>query len=240
MPTTPSQRSTRSGSNASNITLHDIKVLIESSKTEILTTLKNEVEKLNDVVSSLTVKVDLLAVKNAELENRCQKLEDQSRNISSIKDLRSETEDLLYEIEERQKRRKHLIVAGLPECSNGTLEERAAKDEETLRELSRGIGLENFDVEEVRRIGRISSSKPRLLRVKCYDNESKIAMLRKARSLRHLPQYSKVYINPDLTLFQREQNKQLRTELRRRREMGEKVTIRRGQIVDLTQEQHFR
>ena len=57
------QRVTRSNSNPSNTTLDDIKNIIESSKTEILSFVKSENEKLLSLIASLSKRVDDLEVK---------------------------------------------------------------------------------------------------------------------------------------------------------------------------------
>ena len=234
---TPSQRTTRSGSSTNAVTLNDIKFLIESSKSEILAALKSEIDELKNTVSSLSKKVEKLDSRHTFLENRCRALEDQCDRA----DHRVRTEDLLHEAEERQRKRKHIIVVGLPESKSGTVEERAEGDKSALKDLVADIGVEDFEAVEIRRIGRVSSSRPRLLRVKCKDHESKSNILRKARFLRNNTRYRNMFINPDLTPLQREQNKQLRSELHRRRAAGDRVVIRRGQIVDAgEEEQHFR
>ena len=80
MSVTPSQRTTRSNSNSSNITLHDIKTLIEKTKVEILGTVKTEVEKLKSLTSTLLKRVDELEQSQNVLNERCRKLEQQGKS----------------------------------------------------------------------------------------------------------------------------------------------------------------
>ena len=82
----------------------------------------------------------------------------------------------------------------------------------------------------IHRIGKQVEGRDRLLRVVCCDEESKIGILRQAKLLSNTS-FKKVYINPDLTKTQREERKRLREELKRRKDVGEDVTIRYGRIV---------
>ena len=65
------------------------------------------------------------------------------------------------------------------------------------------------------------------------------AILRKSKELRTNTNYRSIYINPGFTFAQRVQNAELRKELRRRKEGGEKVHIRRGAIVLSVNEPNF-
>ena len=93
--------------------------------------------------------------------------------------------------------------------------------------------MDDLYPEEVSRIGRISDTRPRLLRFKCSSTKEKAEVLRLSKKLRSTQDYyNKVFVNPDLTLLQRKRDKQLRDEVKRRREEGEEVYIRRGRIVN--------
>ena len=97
------------------------------------------------------------------------------------------------------------------------------------------IGVNDMDLvaDQVSRIGPLNtnSSRPRLLRVKCETMEEKLSILRLSKKLRDCEEYKGIYVNPDLTLKQRELGKIQRQELKRRRDAGEDVVIRRGQII---------
>ena len=123
MPTTPSQRTTRSNSNSASINLNDIKTLIENSKTELLNTFNVELTKLNNNISTILKRIDIL-------ENRCRNLEitaDKARDNAEIL-----KEEVLKEAEDRYARRKFLIVSGLTEPETGSPMEREAEDAKSL------------------------------------------------------------------------------------------------------------
>lgn len=237
MPNTPSQRTTRSNSNTTNFTLQDIKTLIDNSKAEILKALTSEIDKLHALVGSLATRVEDLRRQNANIEARCQALED-SKSENSVQQSK-QTELIIRESQERHRRRKYLIVTGLPDNSTGDVEERRIRDETAIRDLCNELGLDEIRLDEIRRIGRIDDTRPRLLRVKCKDFESKMTILKKSKSLRSIHKYQNVFINPDRTFLEREQLKQLRSELRSRREAGEEVMIRHGQVIDISKEKDF-
>ena len=232
MPNTPSQRSTRSGSNASQVSLNDIKILIETSKTEVVNLVKKENAKLENLIITLSKRLDDLETKNSFLESRCKILEEKCDSFPIDGPHMEEMfEEVVTEAMERQRRRKCLIVSGLPEHTQGSAVERRAHDIESLKSLAAEAGVDNLEPEEVVRIGRITSSRPRLLRFKCKTVNEKFTLLKKSMNLRHNSTFSRVFINPDMTRFQRETNKKLRKELRSRREAGEKVLIHRGRIT---------
>lgn len=233
MPTTPSQRSTRSNSNTQTINLHDIKTLIESTKTEIVTSISCEIAKLNETIGSLMKRIEVIEDKQSELARRCQKLEEKS-NIERL-----ETEEILREVENRYARKKFIIVTGLPECHTGTPVERKLQDKDTLMQLMTEIGVDVNEPQHIERIGRPNQEKPRLIRFKCRDTTERMTILRHSKNLRSSTSFRNVFINPDLTYSQRERNKELRKELRCRREAGETVHIRRGMIVGTDPQQNF-
>ena len=243
MPNTPIQRSTRSGSNASAISLSDIKELIETSKSEILDAVKQENDKLRKMIKSLNQRLtemecanSFLVEKSRSLEKRCDEYE-RSLERRALSD-----EDLMREATERHRRRKYLIVSGLQESSEGSVGQRSLEDAEKVKDLVFSLGIENFTPGKVSRIGRISGSRGRLLRFKCPTVDDKLALLRSSKKLRDHTTYNGVFINPDLTITQRKQNREIRIELKRRREAGESVIIRHGRVIDRSEieEKNFR
>ena len=84
------------------------------------------------------------------------------------------------------------------------------------------------------RVGKKMPGKDRLLIVSLESVSIRQELLRMAPQLRSSNMYSGIYINPDLTLKEREQGRKLREELATRKQSGEKnLTIRKGRIVSL-------
>jgi len=239
MPHTPSQRTTRSGSNASSLNLNDVKTLIENSQAEIVKSLKKEMALHGEMLQTLLSKIDdltkqneRLALRVADLENRVETLSSNQREENE-KCFTSMFEDAYSEMEERHKRRKFLVISGLPEPCVGSVEQRRLEDQQAIESLAEAIGVEDVNFENISRIGAINSHKPRLLRLKCSSIRAKISLLRASKNLKRLSKYRMVFINPDLTRHERERDKILRTELRDRRQAGEKVMIRSGRVVNV-------
>ena len=67
------------------------------------------------------------------------------------------------------------------------------------------------------------------------------AVVGDAKSLRNAgEEYRRIMIVPDLTIKEREENRKLREELRRRREDGERgLIIRKGRIVEMMREEEI-
>jgi hypothetical protein len=235
MPNTPTYR-TRSGSNTQAITYQEMKTLLDNLKTE----LKREITKLNDTLDALIKRVDETDDKVRHLEVKCLSLE---AKIASAEVEKNQPEEIIKEVEQRYTKRLNLIISGVPEQVSGAVEERKRKEEEFVHGVCQHIGVEFKNISDSVRLGRQTLThvnKPRLLRITCSSVEAKFEMLKKAISLRRSDEYKGIYINPDLTAKQQQEARDLRTELKVRRENGEDVIIRRGKIVNRNSDPHFR
>lgn len=136
--------------------------------------------------------------------------------------------DIIREENEIEMKKNNLCIFNLPEGNS---------DVETFTNLCTqqlGIPRDNFEVNETIRVGAQEANKPRALIVKLKSLNSKVNILKKAPTLRNyaVPNSTlKIYIAPDLTMKQREFQKELRDELKIRRENGEQVIIKRNKIV---------
>lgn len=243
MPTTPTQKTTRSSSNPNtNITLLDIKTLIESSKKEILSKLKTEVTKLTEMFTTLSDRIDELERRNTQLEQKYTASSAKLEEVNQLQAVKEEKADeLLKEMEERIHRRDNIIISGVPELSEGTAEERKRKDCEIVQDILNKIVDEVPISKAIYRLGRPRPDRARPIRVVGLDASDKANILRKSRSLKRDTNYGKIYVNPDLTPRQQKEAKELRDELKMRKEIGEDdIVIYRGKIVKTSQIQNFR
>ena len=182
-------------------------------------------------------KISDLERQNEELLLRIKRLEekqDHKRKSSATAEPIPE-EIFLREAEERNRRRDFIIISRLKESNSGSVNDRKLHDKQTFKDMMHSLNIPTFEPLEQARIGKVTSETPRLLRIRCPSYDTKMALLTAARNLRNTNSYKKVYVNPDLTPMQRAKNKKLRTELKSRRERGEKVTIRGGEIVESEQ-----
>lgn len=221
--------------NADDITLHSA---LASTKEELMKELKkisgtlNALEaKIRNVEDTLQRVLDTQTIQDAEMKIL-------KKEISTMKD---NYDGILAEVESRDRRKANLILSGIPEKDEGTAEERKRSDLLTVKRLFSTLdnSTKKDLISAVVRIGKITSSRPRLLKVICCDSETKRTLLSKSKDLRNFEQYKNVYINPDLTPLQQVKNNKLREELRNRRNLGEDVTIRNGRVVIKNSPQNF-
>ena len=101
-------------------------------------------------------------------------------------------------------------------------EERREEDEEQCRMIigrELGIEIEKEKIEAVVRLGRVQERRVRPILLKMKVREDKFTVLNNAKKLKHSgnERARKVRIAPDLTVREREAERELRGELRERR-----------------------
>ena len=140
---------------------------------------------------------------------------------------------------EREKRKLHLVFVNVQE-STGDKEEIMERDLKKVKDMIKICvpkEAEKIKVENPTRLGALNAGhRPRLLRVKVENEEIKWQILKNASKLNEGMDWSEAsrmqYINLDYTAKEREQNKMLREELKRRRQAGERnIKIKGNKIV---------
>lgn len=229
---TPRQRPTRSNSITDpQITLSSVKSLLDDHKKQILNQIKSETNSIKTLIKSLTDRIQHL---ESNLEVAITRVNTLEERLAQKEITNGETfEDMCYEAQLRHQKRKYLVISGLPEQSHGNLQQRREKDEQAIKDLADALDVEDFHPRDIMRIGRIDSSKPRLLRIKCQSVPERRMFLQRSKNLKSMSQFQNTYVNPDLTATQRKKSKQAREEVKRRREGGENVAIRNGRVVSL-------
>ena len=114
--------------------------------------------------------------------------------------------------------------------------DRKREDTDRVEELiCNGLGIEEVDIMKAIRLGKKdaeTSGKNRLLKITVENITKKREILSNAKKLREVNAWKGIYINPDLTPKERETNKILREDLKRRKDNGEvDLVIRRGKII---------
>ena len=183
-------------------------------------------ERLNQVESKLDCKADRLELQ--KLETRLQTMEARhsqqtpSPEISAI-ELRSAVTEEINEQLEQTRRAKNLIMYNMPETTVTETSRNAAslpnsKDEEAVSKLlTEGLNL-SVHVEKCNRIGEKKGDKPRLLKIVMATAAQKGLVLRHAIKVKKIAKFGerRVIIKPDLTPKQRELDKALREDLRKK------------------------
>jgi hypothetical protein len=143
----------------------------------------------------------------------------------------------LAEAREREKRERNLVFVNIKESAAAAATDRKREDiAEVKKVLDKVVQLAEDEIQEVFRLGQVGGNKPRLLKVVVKDKEKKYEILRKSKDLNQgiNDPRKKVFVNPDYSKEQRQANKELREEFKRRVGQGEKdIKIIKGKIVKL-------
>ena len=187
---TPTTRNLRSNSQT-DLTINNIKVLIDASKNEIISCMRSEIQILKESISSLTSRVEKLEEENANLKKKNERFLNQSHSEpSSVENLCSEMMD---EMQQRERRKLNLVIVGAPEPSTGSVAERRTADKEQCSELFSTIGLSQCNIKDVSRIGKITPERRRLLRVTMCHEEDKRYLIAHSKHLRQVAKFKKMY-----------------------------------------------
>ena len=215
-------RQTRSNSNPHmSFNLSDIKALVDNAKEEIVNSFSSKLNVINDSINCLIGKVDLLEERCSLLEGKFKEQESKCTKSFSL---------AADEAERRILRQKNIIISGLEVKTSGTLEERKEDDVGKCREVLSRLSVSAEDsIIQVTRIGNLAKTSRPLLKVTLDSFETKRMIIRKAKDLRS--DFPHVYINPDRTPLQQLQQRELRQELKSRREKGEDVIIKGNSVV---------
>ena len=208
--------------------------------------MKSNMEKLDHTLNCLSARVNDIEQKLTTLDTKQRTQEKEITDIKlstskAISDVNASNEVLCKETLLRWRKRKSVMVLGIPEASSGSVEDRKIADKSMIEKLANALDIPDLAPEEITRIGKIDSSKPRLIRFKCKSDKKRSLLFSKARLLKRTSDFSAVYIFPDQTRIQRQLGKTLQKELSLRKQSGENVMIKNGRVIerDLV-EQNFR
>lgn len=163
------------------------------------------------------------------------------QELEREKELKSKDKEIqqkMIEMLEREKRRNNIIIRGINESMEG--DEKAEVDR-ILQVLVEEVSIK---YEIVGRVGRLEKEggvgRCRPLRIRIEELDQKRRLLSRGKNLKEAKDdmLKKVYVAPDLTRLQQEEDKKLRDKLKELREEGMKngnertnVKIIRGEIV---------
>jgi len=146
--------------------------------------------------------------------------------LGEVKNMQEQVERM-----DRETRKKNLIVFNFAESDKSCPNDRYADDEQGFLGLLLKLGIQDFAINKLIRLGRKETNKVRPLLVKSNDENLIKTILQTKKELRNSI-YKKVYIVKDMSTAEREKNKRLRTELSLKRNEGNaRFVIRRGQIL---------
>lgn len=152
------------------------------------------------------------------------KLKDNQKKMDSENSpISIQKEELLNEFEMRERKKLNLVVFGLEETNT----DNEANDQTKM--ILNILQLPNLQISTLKP-GKKINGKKRLVIMKCHNLHDKLQILKNAKKLKYSPM-EHISITPDLTKLQQVQNKELRNELNRRRNGGESVKIKNGEII---------
>lgn len=186
----------------------------------------NKLDSILAMMQAMTNRFEGLEKKMIDPEN----LEEQIEEVVDRK-----LKEALEETQEKEKRKKNLLIVNMKESRSEDAEQRKRDDlQEIKRVLEPVIDLQVEDLSDPTRLGQIGGRRPRMLKVTVKTEEKKKEIIRKAQGINEGIENvtDRIFFNPDLTKKEREESKKLRDELKKRRNEGEKdLVIRNGKIV---------
>ena len=191
--------------------------------------LKIENEKTNKAVASLSNELILLKKSYSDIVKRLAELEKLKShtvptNNGNTNETTSELEKRIEGFDKFQ-RKNNIVVNNVPEVQNDNVE---------VSKLMKNLGLENIDVNIIGRVGAKVEGKIWNLKFRVNNFEDKTQILTNSKKLRECEGYINIYVHSDLTRLQQVAGKNLRDELRRRKENREtNLRIKGGKIVSL-------
>jgi hypothetical protein len=127
---------------------------------------------------------------------------------------------------ELESKKLNLVVIGLPESD-------AHGDSNVIAQFCSKMNVNANDIADTFRDGRALDGRPRIMKVKFKNSQSRRSFLTGFRGARDtVANAQRAWVRPDLTYQQRVKDRELRAELSRRRDAGEaNIKIHRGEII---------
>lgn len=204
----------------------------EEIKTCIINSMEKAIESMSQVMQASIAKTFQSFSPSSSSSPKSLPVVAASRSMPEQPDVNGAIDEYL----DRQRRKCNVIVRNLPEPAGKSTSECTVQDIEAFKEIANHelkAEITSSDINKVVRLGKLSS-KPRLLLVSLSNEQSKSAVLKSAFKLKASTKWSNLYISADLTPRERVINHNLRTELKQRRNGGEKnLYIRKGKLVTI-------
>lgn len=183
--------------------------IMESQYTSLLTRYEDQM-RVNDELKSEIAEIKLQLLRSVA---------DTSVHVSTTEVV----SDSVREINERQSRKKNIMIFGVPEAvSSGSRTARDLDIDTTLAivlKVHPGVNTQNI---RVSRVGRDTPSKHRPLKVILNSEEDVLTILRRAKELKKIDSYKDVHLANDRTRRQMEEYRALKATLEARIQNGER------------------
>lgn len=112
---------------------------------------------------------------------------------------------------ERELRKQNIVILGTKPSGSNDSKQKEEDDKTELKKMFQAIGVDFGVVKKFWLFKSKPESKfhPPIL-VKLHENVERMDIVAAGKKLSKLGEFNRVYINPDLTLFQREEERELR------------------------------
>jgi hypothetical protein len=176
---------------------------------------EREIVKNNEITK---LKSDLVAANNSVNSSKIsndwvQVIKQGAKNAKKPADQIAVTNATISKMNELTRRRKNVIIYGVPESNKEIATERRAEDEVKLKEILAAIGKDEVTQAYSRRLKSKDTTRPGPILVELKEEANRNPLLLAAKKLREIETFKLVYISPDLT----ETERALYYELRKQR-----------------------
>ena len=169
---------------------------------------KADVEEIKERVNTLEGKVNTKL--NADPENP----------TPSTSTGQGKAEDIIKELKAQEERKNDIILFNVPESKANDMNERTKHDKEEVKEITKICNATIKKDEMIRaiRLGKKpNADKPRPLLIEIINDDKKKALFKNLSKLQNAPEkYRSVSIQNDLTQKQREREKMMREEAKKK------------------------
>ena len=219
--------------------LFSLQEVITTSIGSLKTSIESEIKSLHTKVGELTERIQQLEAERSapapDAPMQCENVVNHQQDISGLQEvIHSTVTSLLSEEKEKERRKLSLIFHRIPESASEDSLERKTHDIEQVCSVLQNYLKVDVEVESAVRLGKKDPGKTRLLKVDVSSEKMKKMVLRNSVKLRDEsnPDYiKKIFITPDLTPKEQEENKLLREKLFKMNKGGKVFRIKNGQIV---------
>ena len=212
-------------------------------------------KRLEGLESRIMLKVDeKIETKFAEYENKNEKTIDEKikaqfatkkqEQFTLENAIKTHVTETLDEIKDKEERKCNLMMFNVTESSKNNLDEESSEDVQSVKNILKHTNpelndtvIDQLSCTNIKRLGKKSSladkeiSKARPLKITLPDEKSKFKILRSSHKLKSFKQNEKIGLKPDLTKQQLSDERELRKELQRRRDLNEDVMIYKNKVI---------
>ena len=191
----------------------------------------NEVKKRQDEIEDKLNKVSDLLLENVKNTEQISERMDKIDNLIEVR-----VADYFKEREEKERKKLNIIIHGIPESMKKEPGDRKGEDTTVVKKIFSKLGVE-AEVDNVIRLGKVVENGNRLTKVVLNDFEKKREILNNAKRLKSCQEFGRIFISPDMTREEREQDKKLRDEVKNKRDTeqrdGYKWVIKNRKVICL-------